>query len=133
MDTELRVLLAAMAMLFVVGMSIYLLWKLFEPKREGESRSLINLVVKPAAAMAGGIIFLGICMIFPQVLAWAFGALAVSAVISFVRMPAIDKRAIAEAADHPDPGSKWSTARFLLAVLVVFGVLFGLLNYFVPD
>ena len=133
MDIELRVLLVAMAMLFIVGMAIYLLWKLFEPKREGDSRSLIDLVVKPSAVMAGGVVFVGTCMIFPQVLAWTFGALAVFAAISLVRMPAKEKRAIAEAIDHPDPRSKWSTARFLLAVSVVFGVLFGLLAYFVPD
>ena len=56
------ILLVAMAMLFVVGMAIYLLWKLFEPKRDGESRSLIDMVVKPAAVMAVGVAFLGICM-----------------------------------------------------------------------
>jgi len=48
-------------------------------------------------------------------------------------MPAKEKRAMAEAVDHPDPRSKWLTARFLLAVVVVFGVLFGVLAYFVPD
>ena len=122
-----------MAMLFVVGMAIYLLWKFFEPKREDESRSLIDIVVKPAAFMAGGVTFIGICMIFPQVLGWTFGALAVFALISFIRMPAKEKGAIAEAVDHPDPRSKWSAARFFLAVVVVFGVLFGVLAYFVPD
>lgn len=133
MDIELRVLLVAMAMLFVVGMAIYLLWKLFESKSEGESRSLIDVVVKPAAVVAGGVTFIGICMIVPQVLAWTFGALAMFAVISFIRMPAKEKRAIAEAVDHPDPRFNWSTARFLLAVVVVFGVWFGLLAFFVPD
>ncbi len=133
MDIEPRVLLVAMAILFVVGMAIYLLWKLFEPQREGESRSMIDLIAKPAAAMAGGVVFVGICMVFPQILAWTFGVLAVFAVISFVRMPAKEKRAIAEAVAHHDPRSKWSTVRFLLAVVVVFGVFFGLVAYFIPD
>ncbi len=133
MDIDLRVLLVAMFMLFVVGMAIFLLWKLFEPKREGGSRSLMGLLVKPAAIMAVGVSFIGICMIFPQVLVWTFGALAVIAVISFFRMPASQKRAIGEAVGQPDPSSTWSTARFVLAVFVVFAAVVGLLAYFVPQ
>lgn len=132
MDISLRVLIVAMAMLFVVGMAIFLLWKLFEPKRDGESRSLMEVFVKPAAVMAAGATFIGICMIFPQVLGWTFGALATFAVISFFRMPASEKRAIARAVEQPDPSSKWSAARLLLAVFVVFAAVFGLLEYFVP-
>lgn len=132
MDIELRVLPLAMAMLFVVGMAIYLFWKLLEPRREGESRSLIDLVFKPAAVMAGGVIFLGICMIFPQVLGWTLGVLTVAAVISFIRSPAKERLAIAEAVHQPNPRSKRATARFLIAVFVVFGVLGGLLSYLVP-
>jgi predicted MFS family arabinose efflux permease len=120
-------------MLFVVGMAIFLLWKLFEPRREGQSRTLIDVVAKPALAMAGGITFIGICMIFPQVLGWTLGAGAVFAVIALFRMPAKEKQAIADAIDQPDPESKWSMARLLLAVIIVFAAFFGLLAYYVPD
>ena len=132
MDINTRVLLVAMALLFVVGMAIFLLWKLFEPKREGESRSLMESVIKPAAVMAGGVTFIGILMVFPQVLGWVIGGLVVFAVITFFRMPASEKRAMARAVEEPDPSSQWSTARLLLAVVIVFAAVFGLLAYFVP-
>jgi len=133
MDFEYRVLLVAMAMSFVVGMAIFLLWKLFEPKREGESRSLMDSVVKPAAALAGGVLFIGICMVVPPVLGWTFGALAVLAVITFIRMPAKEKRAMAEALGQPDPESHRSTFRFVLAVVIVFAAIIGFLAYFASD
>lgn len=132
MDINLRVLIVAMAILFVVGMAIFLLWKLFEPKREDQPRSLMNVVVIPGLVMAGGIIFIGICMVFPQVLIWMFGGGAVYGVILFFRMPATEKQAIANAIEQPDPKSKWSITRLLIAVAIVFGVFFGLLAYFVP-
>jgi hypothetical protein len=49
------------------------------------------------------------------------------------RMPAKEKQAIADAIDQPDPESKWSMARLLLAVIIVFAAFFGLLAYYVPD
>ena len=133
MDINLSVLLIAMVLLFVVGMAIFLVWKLFEPKREGESRSLMELAVKPAAAMAGGVTLIGIFMIFPQVLGWALGILVIFAIVTFFRMPASEKRAIAKAVEAPDPSSKWSTARLILAVVVVFAVAFGLLAFLAPQ
>lgn len=132
MDINVRVLLFAMTLFFVVGMAIFLLWKLLEPKRDGESRSLMELVVKPAVVMAGGVIFIGILMVFPQVLGWVFGALAIFAVIAYFRMPASEKRAVARAVEEPDPSSRWSMVRLILAVVVVFAVLVGLLDFFAP-
>jgi hypothetical protein len=122
-----------MAMFYVVGMAIFLLWKLFEPRRDDQSRSLIAVVVKPSLAMAVGIVFIGVCMVYPQFLLWTFGAGAVFGVISYVRMPAKEKQAIGNAVDQPDPEAKWSIARLFLAVIIVFAVLAGLLTYFGPD
>ena len=130
MDMNVSVLLSAMALFFVVGMAIFLLWKLLEPKREGESRSLMESVIKPAGVMAGGVILIGIFMIFPQVLGWVFGAMAIFAVVAYFRMPASEKRAMARAIEEPDPSSRWSAARLILAVVVVFTVLVGLLDFF---
>ena len=132
MDVNIRVLLFATTLFFVVGMAIFLLWKLLEPKRDGESRSLMDLVVKPAAVMAGGVIFIGILMVFPQFLGWVFGALAIIAVVAYFRMPASEKRAVARAVEEPDPSSRWSVVRLILAVVVVFAVLVGLLDFFAP-
>lgn len=132
MDINVRVLLFAMALFFVVGMAIFLLWKLFEPKREGESRSLMELVIKPAAVMAGGVALIGISMIFPQVLVWVFGGLVIFAVVTYFRMPVSAKRAMARSVEEPDPSLLWSTARFILVVVVVFAFLFGLLEFFAP-
>lgn len=130
MDIEPRVLLVTMAILFVVGMAIFLLWKLFEPKREGETRSMMHVLVEPAAVMAGGVTFIAICMVFPQVLSLTFGVLAVLAIIAFFRMPAREKQAIADTFERPYPQSKWFTARLLLAAAIVLGAFFGLLEYF---
>ncbi len=132
MDINIRVLLIAMAMFYVVGMAIFLLWKLFEPRRDDQSRSLIDVVVKPSLVMAVGIVFIGICMIYPQFLLWTFGAGAVFGVISYFRMPAKEKQAMANAIDQPEPQSKWSIARLLLAVIIVFVALVSFLEYYVP-
>ena len=133
MDINIRVLLFAMALFYVVGMAIFLLWKLFEPKRDDQSRSLVDVVVKPSLVMAVGVVFIGICMIYPQFLLWTLGGGAVFGVISYIRAPAKEKQAIAEAIDQPDPQSKWSVARLLLAVVIVFAALAGFLAYFGPD
>lgn len=133
MDFDYRVLLAAMAMSFVVGMAIFLLWRLFEPKREGESRSLMDSVVKPAAVLAGGVLFIGIFMIFPSVLRWTIGALAIFVAIVFFRMPAKEKRAMSEALNQTDPESDRSISRFFLAVAIVFAAIIGFLAYFATD
>ena len=122
-----------MALFYVVGMAIFLLWKLFEPKRDDQSRSLVDVVVKPSLVMAVGVVFIGICMIYPQFLLWTLGGGAVFGVISYIRAPAKEKQAIAEAIDQPDPQSKWSVARLLLAVVIVFAALAGFLAYFGPD
>lgn len=132
MDTNVRVLLFAMALFFAVGMAIFLLWKLFEPKREAESRSLTDLVMKPAAVMAGGVACVGIFIVFPQVLGWVLGGFAIFAVVTYFWTSPDEKRAIAKAVEEPDPSLRWSTARLILAAVIVFAVLVGLLEYFAP-
>ena len=133
LDIELRVLLVAMAMLFVIGMSIFLVWKLIEPRAEGKSRSLVDVAAKPAAAMAGGIAFIGLCMAFPQVLGWGFGVFAVVAALAFFRMPANKRQAMASAAGKPDPQFKKSSTGLLLAVAIVLAAVFGSLAHFSAD
>jgi hypothetical protein len=133
METNYSVLLIALISLFVVGMAIFLMWKLLEPIREGESRALTELVAKPAAAMAGGVVFIGVCMIYPPVLIWTFVVLAIFAVVAYFRMPVPQKAAMAKAVDKPDPTSRWSTARLILAVVFVFAAVAGLLVFFAPQ
>jgi len=133
MDINFVALLFAMVLLFVVGMAIFVVWELLEPKREGESRSLVELVMKPAPVMAGGVAFLGICMVFPLVLLWTFGVLALFTVVEYFRMPASQKAAIARTFEKPDPTSLWSTARLTLAVVLVFATVAGLWAIFAPQ
>ncbi len=132
MDVNTKVLFFAMALLFAVGMAIFIVWRLLEPKQKGESRSLMASIVKPSAMMAVGIAFLGICMVFPQVFLWTFGVMAIFAVIEFLRMPASRKTAMARAVEKPDPESRWSIARLMLAVVLVLATLAGLLSIFGP-
>ena len=120
-------------MFYVVGMAIFLLWKLFEPRRDDQPRSFLAVVVKPSLAMAVGAVFVGVCMIYPQFLLLTFGAGALIVVIPYVRMPAKERQAIANAVNQPDPKSKWTLARLLLAVGIVFAALAGFVTYYGPD
>jgi len=133
METNYSVLLIALISLFVVGMAIFLVWKLLEPIREGEPRSLTELVAKPAAAMTGGVVFIGVCMIYPPVLLWTFVVLAIFSVVAYFRMPEPQKAAMAKAVEKPDPTSRWSLARLILAVVFVFTAVAGLLVFFAPQ
>lgn len=57
MHIEPRVSLVEMGMLFVAGIAIFQVWKLFEPRRKGRSRSLMDAIVKPAAVITGAVSF----------------------------------------------------------------------------
>lgn len=111
-------------------MGIFLLWKLLEPKREGEVRSAVELVAKPAAVMAGGVVFLGICMINPRVLFWTLVLGAILAIVTYIRMPASERASVARAVDTPDPAAKWSMVRLILATILVFALVAAILVAF---
>lgn len=132
MDTNLKVLLVALVFFFLVGMAIFLVWKLFEPNREGEKRSLVDFVIKPAAVMAIGVACLGIFIIFPWALQWIIGVLVIIAVVAFLRMSASQKVAMAKAIEKPDPTSRWPGTRLVLATILVFAAIAGLFAIFVP-
>ena len=132
MDTELTVLLIALVLFFFVGLTIFLVWKLLEPKSKDESRSLTDFVIKPAAVMAGGVAFLGIFIVFPQALLWIFGTMIVLAAIGFFRMPASQKTAMAKAFVKPDPTSQLPGTRLILATIIVFATIAGLFAIFLP-
>ena len=127
MERDYFALAAILTSSFVVGMGIFLLWKLLEPKREGESRSVVEMVVKPAAVMASGVIFIGVCMIYPPVLIWTFVVWSIFAVVTFFRMPASQKASVAKAVEKPDPAAQWSIVRLILAAILVFAIVGGIL------
>lgn len=132
MDSNFTILLVALVLFFSVGMAIFLVWKLFEPKREGEPRSLMNFIIKPAAVMAIGVTCLGIYIIFPRALLWTIGVFVIFVGVAFFRMPASQKSAMARAIEKPDPTSQWAGARLVLATVLVFATIAGLLAIFVP-
>ncbi|MEX2259865.1 MAG: hypothetical protein WD672_14270 [Woeseia sp.] len=127
MESSYVVLSIILISLFVIGMVIFLLWKLLEPKRKGESRSLNELIVKPAAVMVGGVIFIGICMIYPQVLIWTLVVSGIFAVVTYFWMPASQKASVAQAVERADAASQWSIVRLILGVVVVFATVAGML------
>ena len=132
MDSNFTILLIALVLFFLVGMAIFLVWKLLESKREGEPRSLMNFIIKPAAVMAIGVACLGIYIIFPRALLWTIGAFVIFVGVAFFRMPASQKSAMARAIEKPDPTSQWAGARLVLATVLVFATIAGLLAIFVP-
>ena len=131
MDIRFSVLLVALVFLYVAGMAIFLVWKLFEPKREGETRSLGDFLLKPAAAMAVGVASLGIFMVFPMALVWTIGIAAIVGVVAFLLMPDSQKAAAAKAIANPDQSTQWLGTRLVVATIVVFATIAGLLAIFV--
>jgi hypothetical protein len=49
--------------------------------------------------MAGGVVFIDVCMICPPVLIWTFVVLAIFAVVAHFRMPVPQKVAMAKGVD----------------------------------
>lgn len=132
MDSDFTVLIVALVFFFVVGMALFAVWKLFEPIGEGETRSLRDFIVKPAGAMAIGVACLGIYIVFPQALLWTVGAVVILGIVVFVRMPPSQRAAIGRAISEPDDASRWPGARLILATILVFAAIAGLLAIFIP-
>lgn len=92
----------------------------------------MDFVIKPASVMAIGIACLGIYIILRRALLWTIGVFVVLAVVAIFRMPASQKAAMARAIEKPDPTSQWAGARLVLATVLVFATIAGLLAIFVP-
>ena len=131
MDTDLVFLLFGWVLFFFVGLALFLIWKFFEPKREGEPRSLIDFVVKPAIVMAGGVALLGIFALFPQAWRWIIAVIVVIVAVAFIRMPASQKKAMVIAFEKADLTTGLPFARLVLVFVVVLATVAGLLAIFI--
>ena len=132
MNSELVVLFFVLVFFFVVGLAIFLVWKFFEPTRKDHPRTLMEFMTQPAVLMAGGVVLLGILIVFPRAIPWILGALAVLVIVETFVVPELWKADDVKGLENQDPASRWPVARLVLAVALVFGVVAILLEILVP-